>query len=333
MTSNQPKRISSLSEIMELYAEETEVRGDYASAFAEDIARAQLSAFEPESTDDLPDPRAAQLCVEAVLGGVFDLMSETRLQPFAQRLAWGFVNSFHMVAQQIERQEDDAAKKLGEMAREFDPSEIYAVEVEEQQRITQTLAEARAALECMRDHAAEVYRAEAGHPWSSARGSRVSSALTASQIEARDFLKARNQERREQLAPTGPVVVISGGAAWEDHRPIYAALDQAKALTPSMVLATTAQRSGVDAIAAAWAAANDVKLVAFKLNSAHGRAAGFKRNDLLVRMAPVHAIICKGSHIQVHLAERMRAAGVAVTIIRPTAKADEEAKGGEAAAA
>jgi len=333
MTSSKPKRVSSLSEIMEIYAEATEVRGSYADAFSEDIARAQLYAFEPETTDDLPDPRAAQICVEAVMGGMFDLMADTRLQPFAQRLAWGFVNSFHMVSQQIERQEDDAAKKLGELARNFDPSEIYAVEIEEQQRITQTLAEARAALECMRDHAAEVYRAEAGHPWSSARGSRVSSALTASQIEARDFLKARAQERREQLAPSGPVVVITGASIWEDHRAIYAALDNAKALTPSMVLATTAQRSGVDAIAAAWAAANGVKLVAFKLNAAEGRAAGFKRNNRLVKLAPVHAIICKGSHIQVDLAEKMRAAGVAVTIIRPEAPAIDEAKGGETAAA
>jgi YspA, cpYpsA-related SLOG family len=324
MNSNQPKRISSLNEIMELYQEQTEIRSDYASAFAEDIARAQLSAFEPETSDELPDPRAAQLCVEAVMGGMFDLMADTRLQPFAQRLAWGFVNSFHMVAGQIERQEDDAAKKLGEMARTFDPSEIYASELESQQRVTQSLAEARAALECMRDHAAQVYRVEAGQPWSSARGSRVSSALTASHIEARDFLASRAQQRREQLAPTGPVVVITGAAIWDDHRAIYTALDQAKALTPSMILATTAQRTGVDAIAAAWAASNNVKLVAFKLNMAHGRAAGFKRNNALVKLAPAQAIICKGSHIQVDLAEKMRTAGIAVKIIRPATDHNQE---------
>jgi hypothetical protein len=331
MTSNQPKRISSLAEIMELYAEQTDVRTEYASAFAEDIARAQLSAFEPETSDELPDPRAAQLCVEAVMGGMFDLMAETRLQPFAQRLAWGFVNSFHMVALQIERQEDDAAKKLGEMAREFDPSEIYATQLETQQRITQTLTEARQALECMRDHAAEVYRVEAGQPWSSTKGSRVSSALSASHIEARDFLASRAQQRREQLAPTGPVVVITGASVWDDYRAVYAALDQAKAFSPSMILATTAQRTGVDAIAAAWAAANDVKLIAFKLNMAHGRAAGFKRNIALVKLAPVQAIICKGSHIQVDLAEKMRTAGIAVTIIRPAM--DQSQHTGESKAA
>jgi hypothetical protein len=98
-----------------------------------------------------------------------------------------------------------------------------------------------------------------------------------------------------------------------------------------MILATTAQRTGVDAIAAAWAAANDVKLIAFKLNMAHGRAAGFKRNNALVKLAPVQAIICKGSHIQVDLAEKMRAAGIAVTIIRPATDQSQPTQNSKAA--
>ena len=89
-------------------------------------------------------------------------------------------NSFHMVAKRIEGREDDAAKKLGELARNFDPSEIYATELEETQQLCQTLEGIRAALECMRDHAAEVYRVETGRPFSTVRGSKVSSKLTAS---------------------------------------------------------------------------------------------------------------------------------------------------------
>jgi hypothetical protein len=94
-----------------------------------------------------------------------------------------------------------------------------------------------------------------------------------------------------------------------------------------MILATTAQRTGVDAIAAAWAAENDVKLIAFKLNMAHGRAAGFKRNNTLVKLAPVQAIIC----IQVDLAEKMRAAGIAVTIIRPATDQSQPTQNSKAA--
>src|SRR3546814_15069095 len=69
--------------------------------------------------------------------------------------------------------EDDAAKKLGELARAYDPSEIYATELEDTQLLCQTLQGCREAMECMRDHAAEMYRVETGKPFSPVRGSRV----------------------------------------------------------------------------------------------------------------------------------------------------------------
>jgi hypothetical protein len=100
------------------------------------------------------------------------------------------------VAQQVERQEDDTARELGELARIFDPSEVHASKLEETQRLCQSQAEARAALECMRDHAAEIYRIHTGSPWSSASGSRASAAPYASQIEARDFMAARRRQAR-----------------------------------------------------------------------------------------------------------------------------------------
>jgi hypothetical protein len=249
-----------------------------------------------------------------MIGELFSLMNETRMEPIAQRLAWGIVNSFHVVARQIESEEDSAAVKLGELARISDPSEVHAHEIEDAQLRCQSLAEVREALECMRDHAGEVYRTESGHPFSALRGSRVSSVLTASQIDARDFLCARAKARREQLAPSGPVVVISGGQDWADHQRIWDRLDLLKVRAPSMTLATTAQGKGVDAIAAAWAASREVPLIAFRLNRAHGNSAPFKRNKLLCDMQPIEAIICEGSGVQANLAEKMRGAGVPVTI-------------------
>src|SRR3546814_1376483 len=103
----------------------------------------------------------------------------------------------------------------------MDPSEIHAVKIEEAQRLCKSLHEAIAAIEAMRDHAAEVYRVENGHPWSATTGSRTSRALTASQIDARDFLAARAAEKREAHAPSGPVVVLSGGQDWTEHQAIW----------------------------------------------------------------------------------------------------------------
>lgn len=296
---------------------------NFAGAFAGELERAQLSVHEEPTTADMPDPEAARLCTQQMVADLFALMGDTRLAPLASRIAWGMVNSFHKVAQQIAREEDDAARALGELARIQDPSEIHALEVEEKQRHCQSLSEALAAIECMRDHAAEVYRVESGKPWSATNGSRTSRALTASQIEARDFLSARAQSRREAHAPTGPVVVVSGGSGWLAHEPLWQRLDLIRERVPHMTLATTAQRSGTDAIAAAWAASRGVPIVAFRLNRAKGNSAGFDRNRQLVALSPVEAIICEGSGLQVNLAQRCREAGVPLTIFRAAQFAHE----------
>src|SRR3546814_21201182 len=98
-------------------------------------------------------------------------------------------------------------------------------------------------MECMRDHAAEVYRVETGKPFSPVRGSRVSSALNASMIDARDYLASRARERREQFAPEGPVVAFYGGQAWEDGALPWKGLDTIKARTPEMLLAKNGRAS------------------------------------------------------------------------------------------
>src|SRR3546814_10492032 len=108
----------------------------------------------------MPDPEQARAAVEMVRATLFDVFRDTRLEPFASDLAWGFVNSFHVVAKRLSDREDDAAKELGDLARSFDPSEIYASQLEEAQLLCQTLQGCRDAMECMRDHAAEVYRVE-----------------------------------------------------------------------------------------------------------------------------------------------------------------------------
>src|SRR3546814_16540749 len=84
------------------------------------------------------------------------------------------------------------------------------------QLLCQTLQGCREAMECMRDHAAEMYRVETGKPFSTVRGSRVSSALNASMNDARDHLASRARARREQIAPQGPVVAFPVGQARED---------------------------------------------------------------------------------------------------------------------
>ena len=288
----------------------------YEAGFIEPSELAKMTIMDEPTSLDMPDADQVGAAIEMMVGTIFDVLRDTRMEEFSGQLAWGIVNSFHMVAKQVERREDDAAAKLRDLARTFDPSEIYAVELEDTQTLCQTLQGCREAMETMRDHASEVYRVETGRPFSSARGSTVSKGHTASQISARDYLAARSRERREQFAPEGPMVAISGSQDWHDHEVLWERLDSIKARIPEMVLMTTAQRKGVDAIATAWAAARGVKTIQFMPDRNLGQKAAFVRNDKMVNLGPVEAIVCEGSGIQANLAQKLRQSGVPLHILR-----------------
>jgi hypothetical protein len=293
----------------------------YSAAFIEPSEMAKLSIVDEPARLEMPDPEQTRAAIELMMQTMFDVLRDTRMEEFGRDLAWGFANSFHVVAKRVEGREDDAAKKLGELARAFEPSEIYATELEETQLLCQTLQGCREAMECMRDHAAEVYRVETGRPFSPTRGSKVSSATAASVIEARDYLAGRARIRREQYAPEGPVVAFSGGQQWHDHELLWSRLDQIKARIPEMILATTAQNKGCDAIAAAWAASRKVKVVQFRLDRSQGNRAAFVRNDRIAALKPVEGVVCEGSGIQSSLAQKLRAAGVPLHIFRSAQQA------------
>ncbi len=300
---------TSFEELSTFYREQIEAP-NFDAAFAEQNTAGQLSVHNEPAADEMPDPTQAQGAMEMIIGTVFDLFRGTRMEEFGRDIAWGIVNSFHVTSQRIEKREDEAGKKIGEMARAFDPSEIYAVELEEAQLICQTLMDCREAMEAMRDYAGEIFRVETGRPFSTVRGSRASSGMTASQIDARDFLAARASKRREEFAPTGPIVIFSGGTAWSDHELLWETLDETKARIPNMILATTAQHKGCDQIAHAWAASRGIKTVRFTLNRALGKRAGFLRNEQLMNLKPVHAVVCEGSGLQSNLLSRVREANV-----------------------
>ncbi|WP_347812906.1 SLOG family protein [Novosphingobium sp. PhB57] len=86
-----------------------------------------------------------------------------------------------------------------------------------------------------------MFHAETGRPWSAPRATLTSGKRTASVIAAADFLAARRQRRIEAQAPSGPIVLFSGGQVWEDHARIWSELDAIRTRIPAMILATTAQ--------------------------------------------------------------------------------------------
>ncbi|QSR19739.1 DUF2493 domain-containing protein [Novosphingobium sp. KA1] len=305
-------RISrSFTEIADLIAEnEGQIADSFAAAFADGGCEVRLAASDECVSAEMPDPREVQLAIEMMVTTLFDVLRDTRLEPLGERIAWGVVQSFHKVAGGLEGEADHAARKLGDLVRENDGSEVANAGIEEAQTLCHGLDEAVEAMACMRDHAAQMFHAETGHPWSSPRATLTSGKRTASVIAAADFLAARRAKRIEAQAPSGPIVLFSGGQIWEDHARIWGELDAIRARIPAMVLATTAQDKGCDAIAAAWAARSGIKLVTFTLDRRLGKRAGFARNEAMMRLRPVEAVVCEGSGLQSHLARLVRDGGV-----------------------
>lgn len=310
--------ISRLADLPTLYAEII-ATPEFRAAFGDPMPISIVEPGDQPGEHDMPEPFAVQAECGAVIATIFDLFAGTRLEPLSAEIAWGFVNSFHFVAGKLERREDTIAAEIGDMVRHPDMGEVYNNELEEKQLLCQSTAEQREAIECMRDFAAEMYRAQSGWPWSPARGTRASSASSASQIAAQDFLRARELAAREKHSPKGPIVVFSGPALWHDWETLWARLDEVHKRVPHMALVTTGQRKGADAIAAAWAARNGVPLVAFGLYGA-GRRTAFTRNRKLAALKPVEAVLCEGSGLQANLYQTLKQAGVPIHAFR---KADQ----------
>lgn len=311
------KSVRSFDEIADLIAAETAQPTDsFSAAFCETLDGFRMAHAEEETDAGMPDALEVQLATEMIVRTLFDVLRDSRLESIASRIAWGLVHAFHKVADGLDGEADKAALKVKALIRDADGSEVMMAELEEAQTICQSLDEARDAAACMRDHAAATFHAETGRPWSSPRGSLVSSKRTASVIAATDFLAARRQRRIDAHDPQAPIVIFSGGQSWADHALITQALDAVKARVPQMVLATTAQDKGCDAIAASWAARTGTKLIAFTLNRRLGNRAGFARNEQLIALRPVEALVCEGSGLQSHLARLVRGAGVPAHFFR-----------------
>ncbi len=151
-----------------------------------------------------------------------------------------------------------------------------------------TLIERQNTFELMRDQAAEHYERHVGKPWLPRSGSKVNHRnLTAAMIDSRDFLMAKKRADQEVLLPPGPKIVVTGGLDFNDHRLIWAKLDQVHEKHPDMVLIHGKSPKGAEKIASLWAKNRNVPQIGFgPYWTKHGRAAPFKRNDDILEIVP-----------------------------------------------
>lgn len=191
---------------------------------------------------------------------------------------------------------------------------MRSVELERLVAEGQTLIERRDAFELMRDQAAEHFERQTRSPWRPRSGSLVNHRnLTSAMIDSREFLAARKRADNQVLLPAGRKIALTGGLDFNDHRLIWARLDQVHAKHPDMVLLHGGSPKGDERIAATWADSRKVPQIAFKPDwTRHAKAAPFKRNDEMLGVLPIGLMHFPGTGIQDNLADKAKKLGIPV---------------------
>ncbi len=278
----------------------------------------ELYGYRP--SEDEADPRITpedhviQTAVADSFDALISSMADTSLDFDLDEIMWSTVNTFHRAAERIERKLDDNEHAQRRLQREQDGSEVKSVELERLTAQGQTLLERRDAFELMRDQAAEHFERHTHSIWRPRTGSMVNHRnLTAAMIDSRDFLAAKRRAETEVLLPPGPKVAFTGGLDFNDHRLIWAKLDQVHAKHPDMVLLHGGSPKGAELIASRWADHRKVPQVAFRPDwTKHAKAAPFKRNDAMLDVLPVGVLVFPGTGIQENLADKARKLGIPV---------------------
>lgn len=282
------------------------------------LTELQLYGYRPFADEPDPRPLPEGNVVAGAITDIFDALvvalSDTRLEPDLDDLLWSTVNVFHRATGRIERELDDNEQAQRRGQREQDGSEVKSVELERLIAEGQTTIERRDAFELMRDQAADLFERHTGTSWRPRSGSIVNHRnLTSAMIDSRDFLQAKRRAETQVLLPPGPRIALTGGLDFNDHRLIWARLDQVHAKHADMVLLHGGSPKGAELIAAKWADNRKVPQVAFKPDwTKHAKAAPFKRNDQMLDVLPIGVLHFPGTGIQDNLADKARKLGIPV---------------------
>ena len=129
--------------------------------------------------------------------------------------------------------------------------------------------------------------------------------VTSAVIDARDFLRARAENRRHALIPEGTPVVFAGGrqtfASTEDAKRyaenIWATLDKVRDVVPDLFLVHGGDGKGADRLAASWAERREVQQLTYSLDRRLGARAGFKRNEQMLSLNPRYVVAFPGNGV------------------------------------
>jgi hypothetical protein len=282
------------------------------------LGELQLYGYRPFGDEPdqrlLPDGNQVAGAIADIFDALISSLIDTRIEPDLDDLLWSTVNVFHRAAERVSRELDDNEQAQKRSQKQQDGSEVKSVELERLIAEGMTLLERQGTFELMRDQAAEHYEGHAGKAWFPRSGSRVNHRnLTSAMIDSRDFIMAKRRAEQTVLHPPGPKIVVTGGLDYNDHKLIWAKLDQVHEKHPDMVLVHGKSPKGAEKIASLWAKTRTVPQIGFAPDwTKHGRSAPFKRNDEMLEIVPKGVMHFPGNGINDNLADKAKKLGIPV---------------------
>lgn len=287
------------------------------------VEQLQLYGYHPGSDEPdprpLPEPEALQSAISSAYEIFADVLQDSRLEPDLSDLLWMLTDIFHRKAAKVQRQLDDNETNQRSAQDNQDGSEVRSVELEKLILQGQTILERRNAFEACRDMAAEHYEAITGSAWRPRAGSMANrKTMTAAMVDSRDFIAANKYAEVNTMIPPGKRIAVAGGVDFNDHKLIWAKLDMLHSKYPDMVLLHGGAEKGTDKIVACWADKHRVPQIRFvpEWKRDGQKRAGFLRNDRIIAAMPAGLVVFPGSGLTNNLADKAKAAGIAINDYR-----------------
>jgi len=262
----------------------------------------------------LPETRVAGGAVAEMFDALVACLTDTRIEPDLEDLAWGIVNVFHRAGERVERELDDNEQAQKRLQREQDGSEVKSVELERRIAEGITMLERRDAMEFFRDTAADQFRIHLRKPWLPRSGPMVNrKALTSAVLDSRKQIDGRAYRDALVLNPEGVRIAFTGGGGFNQHPRIYALLDKGHPQMPPMIPLHRGTPPGAERIAPRRA---PDRAVPHKPHhpprDRHQKTPPLKRNATMLEAMPRGVIVFPGTGIQDNLADKARKMGIRI---------------------
>lgn len=216
-----------------------------------------------------------------------------QMEDHREGLLWNEINGLH----HQHTQQDQKIKQITveiETLRKTQPQRIQelgrdgaSLELEKKTDELLSASEKRDVFQLVRDHMAELYFRENHKVWSPRKGSHVSrSENIASNIDSKEFHKARNNVVSLPEIPEGTLIAVTGTRIGTGHEKIIDTLDRYKQQHPDMVL-LHGNSQGTQRTCSKWAGMRGVPEVALPpdFNKYNDQLTAIKKRDAQILAA------------------------------------------------